>query len=102
MGINENIPINKGNGLMDNEGMCDSLVSDLNSMVKILINGQYIQFCAKVPEMTIKLANLKKGIKEELESKNKIIDELKQINDSLIEEKTGFPVERDGGNNGDD
>ena len=88
------ITVNDGKGLIDNEGMCDSLVFDLNGLVKLLINGQFIQFCAKVAEMTVKLTNLKKGIKADLESKDKIIEELKRINDSLMEEKTGLPVDR--------
>ena len=87
------LTVNDGKGFMDNEGMCDSLVFDVNSLVKLLINGQFIQFCSKVREITIKLANLKKGIHDDLESKDKIIEELKRINDSLASEKTGLPVE---------
>ena len=94
------ISVNDGKGLWDNEGMCDSLVFDLNGLVKLLINGQFIQFCAKVPEMVVKLNNLKKGIKADLESKDKIIEELKKINDALMEEKTGLPVDKEGAENG--
>lgn len=94
--MNENINVNDGNGLYDNEGMCDSLVSDLNNTVKLIATGQYVLFCGKVYEMTVKLTNLKKGIREELESKNKIIEELKRVNNSLVEEKTGLPVDKDG------
>ena len=92
--------MNDGKGLIDNEGMCDSLVFDLNGLVKLLFNGQFIQFCAKVPEMVAKLNNLKKGIKADLESKDKIIEELKKINDALMEEKTGIPVDKEGAENG--
>lgn len=92
--------VNDGKGLVDNEGVCDSLVFDLNSLEKLLINGQLIQFCAKVAEMAVKLANLKKGIKADLDSKDKIIEELKQINDSLVEQLTGLPVEKEGADNG--
>ena len=102
MKINDKLPVNDGRGVWDNEGMCDSLVFDVNSLVKLLMNGQFIQFCAKVAEMAVKLANLKKGIKADLESKDKIIEELKQINDSLVEQITGLPVEKDGAKNGDD
>ena len=94
------ITVNDGKGLIDNEGMCDSLVFDLNGLVKLLINGQFIQFCAKVPEMVLKLNNLKKGINEDLKSKDKIIEELKKINDALMEEKTGLPVDKEGTENG--
>lgn len=94
------ITVNDGKGLIDNEGMCDSLVFDLNGLVKLLINGQFIQFCAKVSEMVVKLNNLKKGIKADIESKDKIIEELKKINDALMEEKTGLPVDKEGAENG--
>ena len=94
------ITVNDGNGLLDNEGMCDSLVIDLNGLVKMLISGQFIQFCAKIPEMVVKLNNLKKGIKADIESKDKIIEELKKINDALMEEKTGLPVDKEGVENG--
>ena len=96
------LTVNDGKGLMDNEGMCDSLVFDVNSLVKLLMNGQFVQFCSKVSEIVVKLANLKKGIKADLESKDKIIEELKQINDSLVKQITGLPVEKDGAENGVD
>ena len=94
------LTVNDGKGLMDNEGMCDSLVFDVNSLVKLLMNGQFVQFCAKVAEIAVKLGNLKKGIKADLESKDKIIEELKQINDSLVEQITGLPVDKEGAENG--
>ena len=98
----DDITINDGKGFVDNEGMCDSLVFDVNSLVKLLMNGQFVQFCSKVAEIVVKLANLKKGIKADLESKDKIIEELKQINDSLVEQITGLTVEKDGAKNGVD
>lgn len=93
-----NLTVNDGGGLMDNEGMCDSLIQDCNSLVKMLASGYYLGFCGKVVEMTQKLSNLKDGIKQDMESKDKTIEELKRVNDSLVEEKTGIPVEKDGGN----
>lgn len=96
------ITINDGKGLFDNEGMCDSLVSDLNILVKCIASGQYIQLCSKVCEMTTKLGNLKTAITGEMESKNQRIEELKRLNDLLMEEKTGLPVEKDGAENGID
>ena len=94
------ITVNDGKGLFDNEGMCDSLVIDLNSLIKSMASGQYVQFCAKICEMTTKLGNLKKAITGEIESKNQRIEELKRLNDSLMEEKTGLPVDKDGAENG--
>lgn len=86
--------INNGGGLYDNEGLCDTLISDCNNLVKQVCSGQYIQFCNTVVQMVQKLANLKGGIKADLASKNKTIEELKRMNADLVEEKTGLPVER--------
>lgn len=86
--------INNGGGLYDNEGLCDTLISDCNNLVKNACSGQYIQFCNTVVQMVQKLVRLKGGIKADLESKDKTIEELKRINADLVEEKTGLPVER--------
>lgn len=93
--------INNGGGLHDNEGLCDTLISDCNNLVKNACSGQYIQFCNTVVEMVKKLVNLKNGIKADLASKDKTIEELKRINADLVEEKTGLPVERSAGNGTD-
>lgn len=92
--------VNDGKGLFDNEGLCDSLISDLNSLSKFLVSGQYIQFCAIVTSMAQKLLNLKKGIQTDEDSMKEKVEELKRINDSLVEQVTGLPVDKDGANNG--
>lgn len=96
------VTVNDGKGLYDNEGLCDTLKTDCNNMLKALINGQYIVFTAFITGMVQKIDNLKKGIAADLQSKDKIIEELKAINDSLMEEKTGLPVDKGGAENGDD
>lgn len=92
--------VNDGRGFYDNVGLCDSLQVDLNNLIKQAVSGQFIQCSATVVSMSQKLTNLKKGIVEELKSKDEIIEELKEVNNSLIEEKTGLPVEREGTGNG--
>jgi len=94
------IPVNDGKGLYDNQGICDTLISDLNNLIKNAVDGQFIQCSIIVVNMTKKIANLKKGIADDLESKNHIIEELKRINDELVSEKTGLPVERGDQNGG--
>lgn len=86
--------VNDGKGLYDNQGLCDDLISDLNNLVKNAVAGQFIQCSNIVVNMTKKLANLKKGIAADLASKDQIIEELKRINDELVSQKTGLPVER--------
>lgn len=90
----DKIPVNDGKGLYDNQGLCDTIANDLNDLIKTVINGNFIRGSAIVYNMTQKLANLKKGIAADLESKDQIIEELKRENDALMKEKTGLPVER--------
>lgn len=94
------VNVNDGKGLFDNEGMCDLLVSDLNNLVKELANGQYIQFCIMITGMTQKIMNLKTGIKNDMNSMREKVEELKRLNDSLVEQITGLKVEKDGAENG--
>ena len=94
--MDKKIPVNDGKGLYDNAGLCDTLKIDLNNLLKSFNSGQLIQAAGIVIQMVQKLDNLKKGIKADLASKDEIIEELKKINDSLVQEKTGLPVE--GGN----
>lgn len=95
------IPVNDGKGLYDNQGLCDTLIGDLNNLLKNAVDGQFIQCSIIVVNMTKKISNLKKGIAADLESKDQIIEELKRINDELVSEKTGLTVER-GDNVGND
>jgi hypothetical protein len=94
------VTVNDGKGLFDNEGLCDSLINDLNSLPKLLMTGQYIQFCAIVTGMCQKLVNLKKGIKTDMDSMKEKVEDLKRMNDSLFEQATGLPVEKDGEDHG--
>ena len=90
------ITVNDGKGLYDNEGLCDSLIIDCNNAVKNLANGNYVQFCGVIVQMVQKLANLKEGIRNDLDSMKKKVEELKRENDELFEQKTGIPVDKDG------
>lgn len=81
--------VNDGKGLYDNEGLCKTLIADLNSLPKLLIDNQFIEFSRKIGEMGQKLLNLHKGIHADDESKKQQIEELKRINDELLKEKDG-------------
>jgi hypothetical protein len=91
-----NITVNDGKGLYDNEGLCDSLILDCNNAVKSLTGGNYVQFCGIIVQMVKKLANLKEGIKNDMDSMRKQVAELEKLIDSLYEQKTGIPVDKDG------
>lgn len=92
--------LNDGKGLFDSEGLIDTMLLDLNNISKCLMTGQYIQYCAIVSGMGQKLVKLKEGIQADLDSMRQKVEELKRMNDSLVEEKTGFPVDKDGAENG--
>ena len=92
--------MNDGKGLYDNEGLCDSLLLDLNNLPKLLMTGQYIQFCAIVTGMGQKLVNLKSGIQADMASMKEKVEDLKRMNNNLVEQMTGLPAERDGDENG--
>lgn len=87
------VTVNDGKGLFDNEGLCETLIADLNNLQKLLFSGQFIQFSATITGMAQKLINLKNGIKTEKDSLQNNIEELKRMNDILIK--------RDGADNGE-
>jgi len=91
---------NDGNGFFDNEGICDHGIVLCNSALKDLISGQYLAFSNKMEQIAKIFSNLKSGIKADRETLEQKIEELKRMNDSLVEEKTGLPVIKDGAENG--
>lgn len=91
----DEITVNDGKGLFDNEGMCDSIKQDLNSMIRLVMSGQYVLACSLVASIAVRLENLKKGIKDDSDSQKEKIEELKRQIDSLLNDK-------DGGSNGTD
>ena len=96
------ITVNDGNGLMDNEGLCDSLIVDLNDMMKAMAAGQYIKYCSLTVGMVQKLTNLKKGIRSDLKAKDEEIAGLKRLNNELAEKAFGLPVDTEEKTEGND
>lgn len=99
--MNEKITVNDGKGLYDNEGLCDSLKQDLNNMIKLAMAGQYVAACGLITGMSVKLTNLKQGIKADMDSMKNKVEELKKMNDALMEKQAGLPADR-GADNGTD
>lgn len=85
----ENVKINNGGGLYDNDGLIDTLISDCNNAVKACISGQYIAFCNTMVQMVQKLANLKIGVANDLKNKDENIAELEKRLSDL-----GHPIEK--------
>ena len=65
------------NGTYTNSELIDTIIVDMNNMIKEALSGQYIQICYIVTGMTQKLMKLKKGIDADLASKDKVIEQLK-------------------------
>lgn len=95
-----NPKINDGGGLWDNIGVCDKGISLCNAALKDLVSGQYLAFVNKVEQVAQIFANLKKGIKADVDSLNAKVEELKRTNDALVEQITGLPVLKEGKDNG--
>lgn len=70
------INVNDGKGLYDNLGMIDLLVVDCNELPRLLMQGQFVGFCAKVVEMVRKLTNLKQGVKNDNDERDQTIRNL--------------------------
>lgn len=82
----DEIRVNDGKGLMDNEGLINSLIMDCNELPKTLMQGQYVHFCAKICEMVQKLSKLESGVKNDTKSREDMIKELRETNDMLATE----------------
>jgi len=95
-----NPKVNDGGGLWDNIGVCDKGIALCNAALKDLVSGQYLAFVNKVEQVAQIFANLKKGIQADVDSLNAKVEELKRMNDALVEQKTGLPVIKDGANDG--
>lgn len=67
-----------GKGVYTNSELVDTIIVDLNNMIKEALSGQYVQICYIVTAITQKLMNLKKGIDADLASKDKVIEQLKE------------------------
>ena len=78
--------MNDGNGLYDNEGLLETLLSDLNKLPKLLMQNQYIAFCDLIAKMAQKIANLMKNVAAEKESLTNKVEELKRLNNDLLAE----------------
>lgn len=102
----DEIKTNDGKGFLDNEGLCDSIINDLNNLIKQVMNGQYIVFCSVVTQMAQKVLNLKAGIKHDTDALKSNIEDLKNLNNELNDELNRMLSERneskkDGASNDD-
>ena len=81
--------VNDGGGLFDSVGLIDTLIVDCNSLVKDLIDGQFIRFCSRVSGMGQKLANLKEGVKSDKESLETQVKDLRRLLGDINDAESG-------------
>lgn len=86
------VKVNDGGGLLDTDGMIDNTIIACNQAIKDLIDGQYINFCARINNISQMLVALKSGVKSELEAAKAKVEEMKRINNELVEKQTGLEV----------
>ena len=84
--IDEKLPVNDGKGLLDNLGLIDTLIIDCDTVMKLLLAGNGIGFCAKLVEMVQKLSNLRKGVKSEKDSLQEQLEVYIRENEDLLKQ----------------
>ena len=89
------VTVNDGHGLLDNEGLIESMIIDVNDLMKCMAAGQYIRYADITIKMVQKLKNLKKSMKEELIDRENQIEELKHLNNELAEKAFGIPIDKE-------
>ena len=65
------------NGLYTNAELIDSIILDLNAVLKEQLNGQYINACCTVANMSQKLLQLRKKVDDDLKNREQTIETLK-------------------------
>ena len=81
--------VNDGKGLYDNEGVCDQGILLCNDAVKNIVSGQYIAFCDGMRQIAQIFSNLKNSIKDDRESLEQKVEDLKRENKLLEGQLTG-------------
>ena len=65
-------------GLYTNSELVDTVIADLNKIIKEALNGQYIEACCYVTQATQKLINLRTNIDKDMKSRDDLIENLKR------------------------
>lgn len=89
----DGVTVNDGNGLLDNDGLMQTIIVDCNDAVKGALSGNYISFCDKMVQVVQKVSLLRKNWEQEMNAKEKQIADLMARNHELLEGITGIPDE---------
>ena len=95
------------NGLYTNVELIETLIADLNDVIKATVGGQYLQASITITGMTQKLTNLRQTIDNDLKNRDRTIEELKRqlrsMGAEIVEmtpEQYAKEIEKDGVLNG--
>ena len=95
------------NGLYTNVELIETLIADLNDVIKATVSGQYLQASITITGMTQKLTNLRQTIDNDLKNRDRTIEELKRqlrsMGAEIVEmtpEQYAKEIEKDGVLNG--
>ena len=78
----DELKVNDGGGLLDSDGIIDSLIVDCNRLPKQLIDNQFVSFCNNITQMVQKLTLLKKGI---MDDRNSLTEQIKTLREQINE-----------------
>ena len=83
------IVVNDGKGLFDNEGLTETLIADLNNLIRALLSQQYIICFNIVVQMCQKITNLQKGIRADTDDLKNQLEDMKRLNAELANRING-------------
>lgn len=81
------------NGIYTHSELIDSILQDLNSLVKCHMIGEHVMACAIMTGISQKLLKLKDGVANDLKNREETIEQLKEELRACGREVVDVPVE---------
>lgn len=81
------------NGIYSHAELIDSIMKDLNSLVKFHMIGEHVMACAVMTGISQKLLRLKEGVANDLKNREQTIEQLKEELRACGREVVDVPVE---------
>ena len=81
------------NGIYTHSELIDSIMQDLNSLVKCHMIGEHVTACAIMTGISQKLLKLKEGVANDLKNREQTIEQLKEELRACGREVVDVPVE---------
>ena len=82
------------NGLYNHAELIDSILSDLNSLMKYHMIGEHVAACAVMTGISQKLLRLKEGVGNDIKNRDQTIDVLKERLRDCGQEVIDVPAEK--------